>query len=105
MCDNAVCTCSLCTILNSTVAKATAATVPTAYSAVLMPASRERLTSRSRRAIRFRRVMPRVNCPRARQNQVPGNLWTTPSPVENRLCTMSDGPPWTRRPDWARLHR
>src|SRR5882757_9009674 len=55
-------TASLCTILNRTTAKATAATVPTAYSAVVMPRSLAcSRTVLTRWVIRFRSFMSRTN--------------------------------------------
>lgn len=59
MSDRADCTAGDCTTLNNTAAKATAATVPTAYSAVLIPSSLSLiLLPFTRWAIRLKEFMP-----------------------------------------------
>src|SRR5579875_63528 len=86
-------TAGLRTILYSTTAKATAATVPTAYSAVDMPASRtarRRWRERARRAaLRRRNLMRRDSRRRPGRGAARPGLWTAPAGVDAARRTVS----------------
>ena len=89
---NAACTALLRTILYNTAAKATAATVPTAYSAVVMPASMAPRTAFARWAIRFKRLMPPAKRLVDRPTAAASDLWTTHGPVDDRFDRKGTGP-------------
>jgi len=85
-------TAALRTILNKTTANATAATVPTAYSAVVMPASPtsrvRRLVSNSQpettNVILRRKDMGKGSLVSARNTGPNTDLWTADAPVDER---------------------